>query len=163
MTLLLKVYCVFHTFRSEKWTKSAVPIFQYIMPAMITYGLTITAAKISILLLYRRVFHTPVFKRATLVVGFLCITWLCGNIFTELFLCSPMSAAWDPRLIFSDHCRDFQAFLIGITVSNLLLDVIILCTPLPMIWDLNLSTRKKLEVTGVFLMGSLWVPSASRI
>ncbi|MCJ1467562.1 hypothetical protein MMC07_006187 [Pseudocyphellaria aurata] len=139
----------------EELTASELTLLlKYIMPAMITYGLTITAVKISILLLYRRVFHTPIFKRATLVVGFLCIAWLCGNVFSELFLCSPISAAWDPRLIFSDHCRDFQAFLIGITVSNLLLDVIILCTPLPMIWDLNLTTRKKLEVTGVFLLGS---------
>lgn len=66
-----------------------------------------------------------------------------------------MSAAWDPKLIFSNHCRDFEAFILGITVSNLLLDVIILCMPLPMVWNLNLSTRKKLEVTGVFMLGSM--------
>ncbi|MCJ1267410.1 hypothetical protein MMC22_007295 [Lobaria immixta] len=131
-----------------------INLLKFIIPALITYGLTITAVKISILLLYRRVFDTASFKRAILVVGFLCITWLCGNVFTELFLCSPMSAAWDPKLVFSNHCRDFQAFLVGITVSNLLLDVIILCMPLPMIWNLKLSTRKKLEVIGVFLLGS---------
>lgn len=129
--------------------------FQYMMPALITYGLTITAVKFSILLLYRRVFATVNFKKAILVVCFLCITWLCGNTFTELFLCSPMSAAWDPVLVFSNHCRDFQSFLVGITVSNLILDVIILCMPLPMIWSLNLSTGKKLEVSGLFLLGSL--------
>lgn len=129
-------------------------LFKYIIPAMITYGLTITAVKISILLLYRRIFDTFVFKRAILVVGFLCITWLCGNIFTVFFLCSPMSAAWDPKLMFSDHCGDFQEFLMGISVSNLLLDVIILCMPLPMVWGVMLSTRKKLEVSGVFLLGS---------
>lgn len=113
--------------------------------------------KISILLLYRRVFDTVIFKKAILMVGFLCITWLFGNIFTELFLCHPMSAAWDPKLVFSNHCGDFQAFLVGITMSNMLLDVIILCMPLPMVWNLILSTRKKLEVSGVFLLGSLSV------
>ncbi|MCJ1468579.1 hypothetical protein MMC07_007208 [Pseudocyphellaria aurata] len=41
-----------------------------------------------------------------------------------------------------------------ITAANLLLDIVILCMPLPMIWDLNLSTRKKFEVSGVFLLGS---------
>ncbi|MCJ1265640.1 hypothetical protein MMC22_005520 [Lobaria immixta] len=129
-------------------------LLKYMMPALISYGLTISAVKFSILLLYRRVFDTATFKKAIRVVGFLCFTWLCGNVFTELFLCSPMSAAWDPKLVFSSHCRDFQAFLVGITVSNLLLDVIILCMPLPMIWNLKLSTRKKLEVSSVFLLGS---------
>ncbi|MCJ1465320.1 hypothetical protein MMC07_003937 [Pseudocyphellaria aurata] len=126
-----------------------------VIPAMISYGLTITGVKISILLLYRRVFGTvATFKKASLVVGFLCIAWLCGNVFTEVFLCSPMSAAWDPSLLFSTHCSDIQAFLLGITISNLLLDVIILCMPLPMIWDLQLTTRRKFEVSGVFLLGS---------
>ncbi|MCJ1423249.1 hypothetical protein MMC29_001131 [Sticta canariensis] len=129
-------------------------LLKYIIPAIITYGLTISAVKISILLLYRRVFNTVNFKKAIRIVCFLCITWLCGNVFSEIFFCSPMSAAWDPELVFSNHCRDFQAFLMGITVTNLILDVIILCMPLPMIWDLNLSTRKKLEVSGVFLLGS---------
>lgn len=122
-----------------------------------TYGLTITAVKISILLLYRRVFGTVAkFKRATLIVGILCITWLCGNTFTQIFLCSPMSAAWNPNVIFSKaDCRDLHRYLVGITAANLLLDIVILCMPLPMIWDLNLSTRKKFEVSGVFLLGSL--------
>ena len=122
---------------------------------MITYGLTISAVKISILLLYRQVFDTANFKKAIRVVCFLCITWLCGNVFTMVFLCSPMSAAWDPKLVFSNHCRDFQAFLFGITISNLILDVIILCMPLLMKWTLKLSTRKKFEGSGIFLLGSL--------
>ncbi|MCJ1267984.1 hypothetical protein MMC22_007870 [Lobaria immixta] len=130
-------------------------LLKYLIPVMIMYGLTITAVKLSILLLYQRVFDTVNFKRAILVVGFLCITWLCGNVFTEIFLCSPMSAAWDPILIFSNHCRDLQAFLVGITASNLLLDLIILCMPLPKVWNLNLSNYKKLEVSGIFLLGSL--------
>lgn len=122
---------------------------------MITYGLTITAVKLSVLLLYRRIFGTVMFKRAILVTGFLCIAWLCGNIFTVLFLCYPMSAAWDLRLIFSNRCRDFRAFLVGISATNLLLDVFILCMPLPSVWNLNLSTRKKLQVSALFLLGSL--------
>ncbi|MCJ1462047.1 hypothetical protein MMC07_000647 [Pseudocyphellaria aurata] len=129
-------------------------LFKYMMLSLITYGLTITAVKISILSLYRRVFDTVPFKKATLVVGFLCVTWLCGNVFTELFFCSPFSAAFDPKLR-QTHCKDFTAFLLGITISNMLLDVIILCMPLPMIWSLNLSTSKKLEISGIFLLGSV--------
>ncbi|MCJ1263179.1 hypothetical protein MMC22_003049 [Lobaria immixta] len=129
-------------------------VLKYLIPTTITYGLSITAVKLSILLSYHRVFTTVNFKRTILIVGFLCIAWLCGNVFTEIFLCSPISAAWDPKLLFTNHCRDVQSFFVGITISNLLLDVIILCMPLPVVWNLNLSTRKKLEVSGVFLLGS---------
>ncbi|MCJ1463094.1 hypothetical protein MMC07_001699 [Pseudocyphellaria aurata] len=129
-------------------------LLKYMTLGLITYGLTITAVKISILSLYRRVFNTVPLKKVTLVVGFLCVTWLCGDVFSTIFFCSPISAAWDPELVFTNHCRDFQAFLLGITISNLLLDVIILCMPLPMIWSLKLSTSKKLEISGIFLLGS---------
>ncbi|MCJ1422934.1 hypothetical protein MMC29_000814 [Sticta canariensis] len=65
-----------------------------------------------------------------------------------------MSAAWDPKLRFSNHCGNGKAFFTGMTASGLFLDLIILTMPLPMIWNLMLSTRKRLEVSGVFLLGS---------
>ncbi len=130
---------------------------QLFMPTMITYGLTITAVKISILLLYRRIFDTAAFKKVILVVGTLCVAWLFADIFGMLFFCSPMSAFWDLALIFSNHCRDIQAMLYGITISNMFLDIILLCMPLPMIWKLALSPRKKVEVGCLFLIGGLCV------
>lgn len=122
---------------------------------MITYGLTVTAVRISILLLYRRIFDTVIFKRILAAVGSLCLAWLLGEICTEIFLCSPISAAWDPQLIFTDHCGNLQASILGITISSMLLDVIILCLPLPMIWKLQLPPRHKLVVCGLFLLGGL--------
>lgn len=129
---------------------------------MITYGLTITAVKVSILLSYRRIFDTAAFKKVILVVGTICVAWLFADIFGMLFLCSPMSAFWDLTLVFSNHCGDIQAMLYGINISNVFLDIIVLCMPLPMIWKLPLSPQKKLEVGGLFLIGGLSVSLSTR-
>ena len=120
-----------------------------------TYGLTITLVKISILLLYRRIFDTPALRRVTLILGALCMCWFLASVLGELFLCSPLSASWDPRSMFTRNCGNLKAYLMGVTVSNMLLDFVILCTPLPLVWSLHLPRRKKLEVCGIFLLGSL--------
>lgn len=127
------------------------------MPAIVTHGLTVTCVKISVLLLYRRIFVTEAFGRVTAVVGTLCIAWLFANVFGQVFLCSPISASWDPNLIFSNKCKDVQAMYYGVSISNMLLDIIILCLPLPLIWGLPLSRAKKVGLCGIFSLGGLWV------
>lgn len=133
----------------------AITFLQLLTPALITHGLTVTCVKTSVLLLYRRIFVTSTFGRFTVVVGTLCIAWLFASTFALVFLCSPMSAAWDPKLIFSSKCRDVQAMYYGVSISNMLLDVIILCMPMPVIWGLPLSRSKKLGCCGVFCLGGL--------
>lgn len=128
---------------------------QLLTPGLAAHGLTVTCVKSSVLLLYRRLFVTSAFRRATVVVGTLCITWLFASFFGQLFLCSPMAAAWNPKLVFSSKCRDVQAIYYGVAISNMILDVIILCMPLPVIWGLPLSRQKKLGCCGAFCLGGL--------
>lgn len=90
----------------------AITFFQLLTPALATHGLTVTCVKSSVLLLYRRISITSAFGRLTVVFGTLCIAWLFASTFGQVFLCSPMSAAWNPKPIFSSKCRDDQAFII---------------------------------------------------
>lgn len=132
-----------------------ITFLQLLTPALATHGLTVTCVKTSVLLLYRRIFITSVFGRFIVVVGTLCVAWLLASTFGQVFLCSPMSAAWDPNLIFSSKCGDVQAMYYGVSISNLLLDVFILFMPMPVIWGLPLSPRKKLGCCGVFFLGGM--------
>lgn len=50
---------------------------------------------------------------------------------------------------------DKQKLYWGVGISNLLLDVLILCLPLPIIWDLHLDKQRKLALTVIFLTGSI--------
>lgn len=122
---------------------------------MITYSATITLVKISVLLLYRRIFSTPGFRRTTLIMGVACVLWFIAEIISNIFACHPVSAFWQPQLLFTDHCFNLRLWYYGITISNMVLDISILCLPLYVIHTLRLSANEKLLVSGLFLLGSL--------
>ena len=44
----------------------------------------------------------------------------------------------------------------GTAVSNMIIDLIIISMPWPMIWMLQMATRQKVAVTGIFTLGALW-------
>ena len=116
-----------------------------------------TLVKLSILVLYRRIFCTPAFKKSTILVGTAVMVWFIVTLFTDIFQCRPFQAAFDPQLLFTTQCINVKDYYRGITASNLCLDVIILYMPLHMVWGLQLRTRQKIAVSGIFLLGGRWV------
>lgn len=52
-------------------------------------------------------------------------------------------------------CLDKQKLYWGVGISNLLLDVLILCLPMPVIWTLQLTKDKKIALSVIFLTGSI--------
>ena len=128
--------------------------WQLLMCALSTYALTITMVKISILLLYRRIFDTAAFRRKTLVVGILCMTWFFISFFLEIFQCHPPNAAFDPML-FTDHCIAMQSYYEGVTAANMCIDIIMLLLPVHMVWRLKLSIKQKIVLTCIFMLGGL--------
>lgn len=125
------------------------------MPAMIIYSLTITSVKLSLLLLYKRIFNSATFRRKLLVVGLACIMWFLAEIFAGILQCRPFRAAFDSELLFTDHCISLQAHYWGIAAANLSLDVVVLCLPIYEIWQLHLNLRQKVELISIFLLGGL--------
>ncbi|KAL8692228.1 MAG: hypothetical protein Q9218_002704 [Villophora microphyllina] len=128
---------------------------QLLMTTLVTYSLTITSVKMSLLLLYRRIFSTPVFKTWTLVIGATCAVWLIVAVLVDIFQCRPFNAAFQPDLLYTGHCINLPAFYIGIIAANFILDIVILALPLTMIWRLKLSERQKLQVSAIFFLGGL--------
>lgn len=76
------------------------------MAGLVTYSLTITIVKLSILLLYRRIFITQGFKMATMYVGLICLAWFFLAILLDIFQCHPFKAAFNVELLFTDRCID---------------------------------------------------------
>ena len=128
------------------------------MASNLTYSLTITMVKISILLLYRRIFNIATFRLKTLIVGLVCISWFFIVVFTDIFQCRPMHAAFEYSMLFSKSCIDIQAYYIGISISNVFLDLVVLYLPIHEVWKLQLPKQKKLMLSGVFMLGGVWVP-----
>ena len=123
--------------------------------SLITYSLTISMVKISILLLYRRLFDTVKFGRATLIAGMACIAWLMAALFCLALQCNTEAERYNPESLFSDQCIDLKAYWMTITSTNMALDLIILCMPLYMVWNLRLAIRQKLALSGIFALGAL--------
>lgn len=110
------------------------------------------AIKMSFLLLYRRIFIIQWFMRITLIVAALVMIWCISVTVTVIVECQPVGSYWQP--LRQEHCIDSQKFYWANGISNMLLDIIILCLPLRPIWKLQMSTRSKISLTGVFALGA---------
>ncbi|KAL9134101.1 MAG: hypothetical protein Q9175_004718 [Cornicularia normoerica] len=123
--------------------------------ALIAYAITIFMVKISILLMYRRIFDTEAFKTATWVVGTACVAWAIAAVLCLVLQCHPFSGLWNPEDTFTNKCINLQAYYRAVASSNMALDVVILCMPLYMIWRLKLEASQKLMLSGIFALGGL--------
>lgn len=131
----------------------AKSIVQVLMATMITYATTITCVKISLLLLYRRIFSISRFRHVAALIGGLCVTWYLAAIFADIFQCRPFSAAFEIQNLFTPKCIDEQAYYRGIITSNVILDVLVLAIPIAMVWRLQLKRSQKVSLSCIFLLG----------
>ena len=70
---------------------------------------------------------------------------------------NPVSAFWDHSLTdeASSNVYFYPAFLMAMCALDLVLDFTILSLPLPVIHSLHMTTRRKWQVSGIFLLGFL--------
>lgn len=123
----------------------------------ITYAIPIAFVKLSILLQYLRIFvhskqeNKPLFIAIHACIWSLVVFYLVDTIFM-IFLCSPREKIWNP-LLETGHCFDESAPYKASGVFNVLSDFAILIVPMPTLWSLQMSLKKKLLVMGVFATG----------
>ena len=108
---------------------------------------------------YWRIFRTRRFKIAVYTVGAFIVCWFLTTLLVSIFGCTPVKAAWNPKLP-GARCINADKFFLGNGVLNLLGDVIILCMPMPMVWTLQLAWPRKVALTAVFLFGSCAMASS---
>ena len=96
---------------------------QALMATKLTYSVTVTVVKFSILLLYRRLFVTRSFKLLTVVVASLCMAWFTAAAIADVFQCRPVSAAFDASQVFTDKCIDLKAYWWSVTSTNMVSDL----------------------------------------
>lgn len=64
-----------------------------------------------------------------------------------------MSSAWGVTQE-GKKCFKFQAMFAGTNAVNVIMDVVLLITPLHPIWGLKLPIRKKILVSGILILGT---------
>lgn len=118
----------------------------------ILWALAVCLPKISILLLYSRVFTMRVFIIAARVTGVVIIMLTTATVLGALLQCRPIAFNWD-QTIPGGVCGD-QVLSFKITGSmNVVLDVAVLLLPMPYLWTLELAWSKKLILILTFAVG----------
>lgn len=124
--------------------------------------MAVTTTKISILLLYRRLFHAghsctnrPYAITYWAAVG-LTSCYPVVMLVTMAAACRPVSFYWEQYLGETNGtCIDVTLFYLVFGIVNMVIDVVILLSPIPRIISLQLNKRRKFSVIGIMLLGSL--------
>ncbi|KAK2740127.1 hypothetical protein FQN57_006242 [Myotisia sp. PD_48] len=117
------------------------------------YKMTIGLTKMSILLLYRKIFDTEKFKfRLICDIVFVYVAlYALGSTIATIFQCNPIAKTWNKAL--PGTCINLTAFWYANAASNIITDLIILCLPMPVIKMLRLPVRQRIALTMVFALG----------
>ena len=79
--------------------------------------------------------------------------WTIAFFFVSLFQANPMSYNWDGSP--TGTTINELAMYTALASTELVLDVATLSMPWIMIWRLQMTTRRKWEVSGIFTLGGL--------
>lgn len=123
----------------------------------ILYGPAIFLAKLSILLLYLEIFSIDRRGRITIFIAIGIIAAHClADITGFSVLCVPTPGiSWD-TFDDSNNCKVVaDALSIAMGSISVFSDLLIIYIPIPLVWKLQLSTRKKIGVTMIFVTGIL--------
>lgn len=94
-------------------------------------------------------------RRSLMVVFLLQTIWMLVCCFESIFRCKPIAASWNVQLLPTAKCQNFTLIVIAAEPFNALLDFVMVALPLHVIRTLQLSTRRKVTISAIFLLGSL--------
>jgi hypothetical protein len=117
------------------------------------YIFTAAIIKTSLLLMYVRAFEIRSLRIASIILEVIIICWAIAIIVLCIFQCTPVAKAWNPTL--PGHCINLKGSFIGNAVPNIATDVAMLALPVHALWKLDTSTGLKIQLSVVFLLGSL--------
>lgn len=122
-----------------------------VLPSSITWLVATVCVKLSVLLLYTRIFSTRAFRRWS--YGLMAMVGCYFVAFMALFMtiCEPIDQLWNP--VPDGKCRDTSIQEFTSVSFNLVTDLVILILPLPWLWGLQMPLRNKIAVSIMFCIG----------
>lgn len=124
--------------------------------ASILYFTITSGTKLSILLMYNRLFSADSsFRRQVIVAVVIVVGFWISTTVADLLDCIPMEYTWinshdDPR-----YCFNYTAFWMASGIAEALIDVMIIVMPIRVVIRLQMNKSKKIAVTAVFMLGIL--------
>ncbi|MCJ1462679.1 hypothetical protein MMC07_001282 [Pseudocyphellaria aurata] len=129
--------------------------YVFIILMVLAFGII----KLSITFYYRRFFVTArgtLFDWITKAVVAVVVLWTIGCLLGFIFSCGiHISANWGNYQDFIAYCGPSEDVNSAFVISDLITDVMVLCLPLPVIWNLHMTMGRKLIVIAIFATGAV--------
>lgn len=111
------------------------------MSFSVLWNATVCFSKLSVLSMYAAMIPKSSMSRWTRILGALIIIWNIANIIAVLLICRPFAKNWDFTL--PGTCGRQLAFYFAMGLVNLITDAAIIVLPMPYLYNLRLTWRKK--------------------
>lgn len=143
------------------WPSGLVPLFHNVADVkiqlfwilQILYKFTINLTKISIGLLYMRIFPDKNFHHWVWAIIAFVGCYAIASIAATILECTPIVRVWDKSV--AGRCINFTAFWYTNGSVNIATDLILWFLPHRMIRKLNMPRQQKIWLMGLFLLGVL--------
>ncbi|KAI1383463.1 uncharacterized protein F4822DRAFT_420702 [Hypoxylon trugodes] len=120
------------------------------------YAASLSLIKISIILMFMRIFFTRRFKIASLTVIIFTVIWMLLAVLINLLICHPIDVNWTFPAG-ERSCGDLRAAFAAEGIIDIVNHIAILMLPLPMIWKLGMEIRYKVVTVCIFCIGLLTI------
>ncbi|KAL4985353.1 ribosomal protein L36e-domain-containing protein [Aspergillus falconensis] len=122
--------------------------------SQILYAPLIFVTKLSIFLLYLRVFASA--RRGMTHLSIHLLIWFnlafyLANFFLKIFQCVPRAKIWNSNT--PGHCININIPILVTAAINVVSDLLMLCLPIICVWRLQMSIRRKLGISAIFAAG----------
>ncbi|KAL8989292.1 MAG: hypothetical protein Q9177_001789 [Variospora cf. flavescens] len=141
--------------KSYGWDDYAILVSLYFYIAQVVYKIVVGFNKISILMLYLRIFISKPFRLACYINLGIVAAFTIGSVFATILQCIPIKASWNRDV--EATCINSASFWIAFAVINILTDAIILFLPMREVLHLQLGRREKIGLLALFSLGALSV------
>lgn len=129
-----------------------IPLLKALYALSIFYIGVQSMSKISLLLLFKRIYPSPRF-RLCCEAGIIFVTLHCvAFTISIIFQCSPINSYWDHRI--KRKCLNSTAIGYAGAVFSILEDFVILGMPIPQLLRLQVKTGQKIALILLFSVGS---------
>ncbi|KAK0386812.1 hypothetical protein NLU13_6648 [Sarocladium strictum] len=132
--------------------ENAPTIFQLFYAAQIQYIIVQVVAKVSILVLFGRIFPATWLQRAVIVCSVFLIAH--GSVYMLLIIlqCLPVHAVWDRSI--TAKCLNLTAITVSGAILSIIEDVVIFALPIKEVLMLRLTMQKRIALVLMFSVGS---------
>ncbi|GAW21619.1 hypothetical protein ANO14919_111420 [Xylariales sp. No.14919] len=133
---------------------------QFSFAATVLYFSITSTTKLSILLLYNRLFSvSAMFRRQIIILSIVVIGYGLGSTIAHTLSCVPLEYYWDRGGADPRFCFNYNIFWFATGICEALIDVLILLLPIAVVAKLQLSTKKKVAMGSVFVFGAFVIVS----